>query len=395
MKSRAQELEEWGTDVIFGKARGFRATIMRLLLRIVSWGFRMIVKLRLYLFNSRVLDQKNLGTLVISIGNITVGGTGKTPIVELLAKTLQSRGRKVSILTRGYKSHPLETSQFWFDKNGKRVKNLPKIASDGTTRFLGPLYAGDEPYMLAKNLNGIPVLVDKNRIKSGIFAIEQFGSDTLILDDGMQYIKLDHEIDIVLVDCNAPFGTGNMLPRGTLREPKKNLSRADYIILTKSEGKPQDELVAKIQKYNQFADIIISDHRPQYIENVFTGERLPLGEIKNKWVACLSGIARPESFENSIRKLGGRVEITRRYPDHHWFSKEDLESFYERCAERAMQMIITTEKDAVRLFKPDQIEVPVYFLRIEVEILQGQEEWNQCINRICNLSEKSPQHQWP
>lgn len=394
MKSRAEEIEEWGTEVIFGRARGFRATVMRMVLRMLSWGFRAIVSTRLYLFRKRVLDQQLLGTLVISVGNITVGGTGKTPVVELLSKTLRDRGRKVAILTRGYKSHDLETEQLWFDPQGRRLDDLPKIASDGRTRYLNPHYAGDEPFMLAKNLDDVAVLVDRNRIKSGMFAIEQLDRDTLILDDGMQYLRLGHEIDIVLVDCGAPFGTGAMLPRGTMREPRKSLARASYILLTKSGGKPQDELIAKIRKYNRVADIIVSDHRPQYIENVFTGERLPLTTIKDKWVACLSGIARPESFENSVRELGGRVEICRRFPDHHWFERDELDQFYDRCGERAMEMIITTEKDAVRLFKPDQIEVPVYFLRIEVEILEGKDLWDACIERICDNAKKTPPHQW-
>lgn len=394
MKSRAEEIEEWGTEVIFGRARGFRATVMRMALRVLSWGFRAIVCTRLYLFRKRVLDQQLLGTLVISVGNITVGGTGKTPVVELLSRTLRDRGRKVAILTRGYKSHDLETEQLWYDPQGRRLADLPKIASDGRVRYLNPHYAGDEPFMLAKNLDDVAVLVDRNRIKSGMFAIEQLDRDTLILDDGMQYLRLGHEIDIVLVDCGAPFGTGAMLPRGTMREPRKSLARASYIMLTKSGGKPQDELIAKIRKYNRVADIFVSDHRPQYIENVFTGERLPLSAIKDKWIACLSGIARPESFENSVRDLGGRVEICRRFPDHHWFERDELDQFYERCAERAMEMIITTEKDAVRLSRPDQIEVPVYFLRIEVEILEGKDQWDACIERICDNAKKTPPHQW-
>lgn len=395
MKSRSEELEEWGTAVIFGQARGFRATVMRILLRGFSWLFKLVVLARLYLFHSGIAKQARLGTLVVSVGNITVGGTGKTPVVELLARTLTERGRKVAILTRGYKSEELTTPQHWTDKNGYPVSGLPKIASDGTTRYLSPLYSGDEPFMLAKNLDGVAVLVDKNRIKSGIFAIEQLGCDTLLLDDGMQYLKLAHELDIVLVDCEAPFGTGAMLPRGTMREPRSSLSRASYIILTKSGGRAQDELISKIRRYNPVADIIVSNHGPKYLENVFTGERLPLETLQDKWVACLSGIARPESFENSIKALGAKVEICRRFPDHHWFDQSELEEFYDRCGERAMDMIITTEKDAVRLEQPEgKQEVPIYFLRIEVEIAEGREHWNQCVNRICGISAPRPKDEW-
>lgn len=395
MKSRAEEFEEWGTEVIFGRARGFRATMMRMILRGASWLFKLVVLLRLRLFHARMLRQARLGTLVVSVGNITVGGTGKTPVVELLARTLTKRGRKVAILTRGYKSEDLDAPQSWLDERGQPVPNLPKIASDGATRYLGPLHSGDEPFMLAKNLDGVAVLVDKNRIKSGIFAIEHLGCDTLLLDDGMQYLKLAHELDIVLVDCGAPFGTGAMLPRGTMREPKSSLARASYIVLTKCGGKPQDKLIETIRRYNPVADIIVSNHGPKYLENVFTGERLPLEALQDKWVACLSGIARPESFEESLRSLGAKVEICRRFPDHHWFEPSELQEFYDRCADRAMDMIVTTEKDAVRLEAPeDKPEVPIYFLRIEVEIHQGEEYWDQCVNRICDISAPRPQDEW-
>lgn len=394
MKSRAEEFAEWGTEVVFGRAHGFRAWMMRCLLRFASFFFWILVQVRLFLFRRRIKTVHYLGTFVVSVGNITAGGTGKTPVVELLSRSLAARGRKCAILTRGYKSHDLEKTQVWLDKNGKRVKRVPKIASDGVTRYLSPLYAGDEPFMLARNLDNVAVLVDKDRVKSGIFAIEQLGSNTLILDDGMQFLKLKHEIDIVLVDCGFPFGTGSLLPRGTMREPRASLKRASYIILTKSEGKPQDELIATIRKYNKVADIIVTNHAPVLLENIFTGEQLPLEALKGKYVACLSGIARPESFENLVEALGANVEIRRSYPDHYWFDQEDLDAFVERCAERAMDMIITTEKDAVRFLRPGEMEVPIYFLRIQIDILQGQEKWDAMIDRICGLGAPQPAPEW-
>ena len=394
MKSRAEELEEWGTDVIFGRARGFRAWAMRGILRVGSWFFRAVVGARLYLFRRRIKTVHYLGTLTISVGNITAGGTGKTPVVELLARTLAARGRKCAILTRGYKSKPLRHPQVWLDKDGRRLRRIPKIASDGTNRKLNPHYAGDEPFMLARNLDGVAVLVDKDRVKSGIFAIEQLGSNTLILDDGMQYLKLRHEIDIVLVDCGFPFGTGALLPRGTMREPRSSLRRASYIILTKSGGKPQDELIATIRKYNRVADIIVTNHAPAYLENIFTGERKELSFLEGKYVACLSGIARPESFECLVEQQGAHVEIRRRYPDHHWFDQQELEAFVQRCADRALDAIITTEKDAVRFLEPDEMDVPIYFLRIEIDILEGRDKWDRMIDRICAVAEEKPAPEW-
>lgn len=394
MKSRMDEFAEWGTEVVFGRAHGFRAWMMRCVLRFASFFFFLLVKVRLFLFKKRIKTVHYLGTFVISVGNVTAGGTGKTPVVELLARTLTERGRKCAILTRGYKSADLDKPQVWLDEQGRKVKRLPKIASDGTTRYLGPLHAGDEPFMLARNLDGVAVLVDKDRVKSGIFAIEQLGSNTLILDDGMQYMKLRHELDIVLVDCGFPFGTGALLPRGTMREPRSSLSRASYIILTKSGGKPQGELISTIRKYNNVAEIIVTDHRPAYLENIFTGEQRPLSFLKDKYVACLSGIARPESFEGLVEELGAHIEIRRRYPDHYWFDQEDLEKFVERCADRAMDLIVTTEKDAVRFLKPEEMDVPIYFLRIRISIEQGQENWDHMIDRICDLSEPQPMPEW-
>lgn len=394
MKSRMDEFAEWGTEVVFGRVRGFRAWLMKCALRFASFFFYFLIKGRLLLFQRRLKTVHYLGTFVVSVGNITAGGTGKTPVVELLSRTLAQRGRKCAILTRGYKSAPLDEPQEWKDVHGKPVHNLPKIASDGVTRYLGPLYAGDEPFMLARNLDGVAVLVDKDRVKSGIFAIEQLGRNTLILDDGMQYLKLKHEIDIVLVDCGFPFGTGALLPRGTMREPRSSLARASYIILTKSGGKPQGELISTIRKYNRTADIIVTNHGPSYLENIFTGERQPLSFLKDKYVACMSGIARPESFEGLVEELGAHVEIRRRYPDHYWFDQADLEVFVERCADRAMDLIVTTEKDAVRFLKPGEMEVPIYFLRIQIDIEQGQEYWDRMIDRICGLAEPQPSPQW-
>ena len=394
MKSRMDEFAEWGTEVVFGRARGFRAWLLKCVLRFASFFFYVLIKARLFMFRRRIKTVHYLGTFVVSVGNITAGGTGKTPVVELLSRTLAERGRKCAILTRGYKSEELDEPQEWLDANGKPVRNLPKIASDGVTRYLGPLHAGDEPFMLARNLDGVAVLVDKDRVKSGIFAIEQLGRNTLILDDGMQYLKLKHEIDIVLVDCGFPFGTGSILPRGTMREPRTSLARASYIILTKSGGKPQGELISTIRKYNKVADIIVTNHGPSYLENIFTGERKPLSFLQDKYVACMSGIARPESFEGLVEGLGAHVEIRRRYPDHYWFDQADLETFVERCADRAMDIIVTTEKDAVRFLKPGEMEVPIYFLRIQIDIEQGQEYWDRMIDRICALSEPQPTPQW-
>ena len=386
MKEMLAELERWGSDVIFGRAKGFRAAMMRLAMTTLSGLFRGIVQTRLALFRTGWKHQRHLGTLVVSIGNITVGGTGKTPVTEFLARTLRDRGRKVAILSRGYKSKKLDRPQKWESRNGGMVdpEKMPRVVSTGRALLLDSRHAGDEPFMLARNLDGVSVVVDKDRVKGGRFAIRELEADTLLLDDGMQYLHLAHGIDIVLVDAGSPFGTGALLPRGTLREPPVNLRRASYIFLTKCDGTSNEALIKRIRKYNKTAEIIETTHGPIYLENLFTRERKPLYFLRGKWVAAISAIAVPEAFERSLEKLGARVEIRRHFSDHHRFLRKDVDQFMQRCVERDMDLMITTEKDAVRFPRPTELNVPIYFLRIEVEILKGKEIWEKLIDRMCD-----------
>src|SRR5256885_8545915 len=166
----------------------------------------MILHLRLYLYRKRIFRERTLGCLVNSIGNLTVGGTGKTPVVEKFARALQVGGRRVAILSRGYKSQPKPTKRNWLDRVLGRRFDPPRVVSDGKTLHLDSLTAGDEPYMLAHNLKDVIVLVDKDRVKSGLFAIKELKADTLLLDDGLQYLHLKHRLDIVLIDRQAPVG---------------------------------------------------------------------------------------------------------------------------------------------------------------------------------------------
>jgi len=187
MGHRLERLEEFGIDVVLERRHGIRASVLRGILYALSFIFDRVVQLRLYLYRKRVFRERTLGCLVISIGNLTVGGTGKTPIVEKFARSLQAGGRRIAILTRGYKSVPRRRNWLsWF----RRDSDPPRIVSDGKSLLLDSLTAGDEPYMLASNLKDVVVLVDKDRVKSGRYAIEKFGCDTLLLDDGFQYWKL-------------------------------------------------------------------------------------------------------------------------------------------------------------------------------------------------------------
>lgn len=386
MKEQIEELERWGADVIFGRARGFRAALMRFLMSALSGVFRVLVQLRLWRYRTGWKQQSHLGTRVVAVGNITVGGTGKTPVVELLARSLRDKGRKVAILSRGYKSKRLDEPQKWQDARERIVPSgeMPKVVSTGKALLLDSKFAGDEPFMLAKNLEGVSVVVDRDRVKGGRFAINHLDADILLLDDGMQYLDLAHSLDLVLVDAGSPFGTEALLPRGTLREPPKNLRRAGYILITKCGPESNEKLIERIRRYNKTAEIIECRHGPIHLENVFTRERQPLEYLKDKWVGAISAIAVPEAFEGSLEKLGARVEIRRHFADHHRFSTRDIDRFMHRCVERDMELILTTEKDAVRFPRPTSIDVPVFFLRIEVEILRNREAWDDLIERLCD-----------
>jgi tetraacyldisaccharide 4'-kinase len=383
MGRRFENLEQFGIDVVLERRRGFRATLLRGILYALSFVYERIVQLRLYFYRKRIFRERALGCLVISIGNLTVGGTGKTPIVEKFARALQAGGRRVAILSRGYKSVPRKRS--WLDRLRRNNVDLPRIVSDGKSLLLDSLTAGDEPYMLAHNLKDVIVLVDKDRVKSGLFAIDKWKVDTLLLDDGLQYLHLKHRLDMVLVDRQAPFGNEFLLPRGTLREAPRNLRRASYIFITKNTGEPNDALIQRIRRYNRTAEIIECAHKPLYLQNFSTGERLPLDRLRDAFIGSICGIAAPESFEGGLKKLGAHVDLAKRYIDHHRYSEAELQSFINRCIRRDLQMIVTTEKDAVRMprLAEAEVRVPIYFLRVEIEILSGHESWEHCVARIC------------
>ena len=385
MGQRLESLEQFGIDVVLGRRRGFRASILRGILHALSFIYERIVQLRLYLYRKRLFRERTLGCLVISIGNLTVGGTGKTPIVEKFARALQTGGRRVAILSRGYKSVPRRPKRNWLDRLRKKMVDPPRIVSDGKALLLDSLTAGDEPYMLAHNLQDVIVLVDKDRVKSGLFAIDNWKVDTLLLDDGLQYLHLKHRLDIVLVDRQAPFGNEFLLPRGTLRESPRNLRRASYIFITKSTGESNEALIERIRRYNRTAEIIECAHKPLHLQNIHSGERLPLEHLRGKFIGSICAIAAPESFEDALRKLGAEVNLAKRYIDHHYYTEAELTSFITRCVRRDLEMIVTTEKDAVRMprLTDSDAKVPIYFLRVEIEILSGQETWEHCVGRIC------------
>jgi len=379
-----EALETFFLEVIFEERRDYKANLTRALLFLFSKLYEVVVKIHRWLINFRILRDKTLGIQVIAVGNLTVGGTGKTPVVEKFARELQNAGRKVAILSRGYRSKPAPLHRRLANKILLREDQTPpRVVSDGRSLLLDSEMAGDEPYMLASNLKDVVVLVDKDRVKSGRYAIEKYGCDTLLLDDGFQYWRLrGRRHDVVLIDRQQPFGNEHLFPRGTLREPPSHLARAHTIFITKSDGDTA-ALRQRIAKLNSTAAVIECVHSPLYFEDVFTGERKGLDFLTGQKVASLSGIAQPEGFEQSLVKLGGELVYSKRFADHHRFSQQEILNAINRAKKRQAQIIITTQKDAVRFPKIDRRDLPFYFMRVEIKIVSGANDFQDCVSKIC------------
>lgn len=369
-----------------GAERGQSKRVKLLLwfLKGLSHIYRDLIQLRLFLYNKGIFRHHALGCQVISVGNLTVGGTGKTPVVEIFARELQKAGRHVAILSRGYKKAEPGFVEKFVDKVTFREKRKPpRVVSDGHKLLLDSKMSGDEPYMLASNLSNVAVLVDKDRVKSGRYAINKLGCDTLILDDGFQYFSLKSRIQICLVDRMNPFGNENVLPRGILREPVKNIKRAHFIFITKSTGSGDEDIKARLRELNPKAEIIVCRHSAQYLKNVYTSEEMELGFLKSLKIVSLCGIAAPRGFEKELKARGAELLDKERFADHHRYTQQEIINIINKSMKLGADAIITTEKDAVRFPHLERCDVPVYFLRVNIEILSGAKDFQSCIERIC------------
>ena len=396
LKKQLNALELYTVDVIYGRRAGTGPALYGGFLQALSLLFSGVAQLRLWLYRNRIfLHDQPLGCLVVVVGNLTVGGTGKTPVVEKFARALHERGRKVAILSRGYKSkaRPL-WKKFWHALTHTEPPP-PRIVSDGERVLLDSEQAGDEPYMLARNLPGVIVLVDKDRVKAGAYAIKKFGCDTLVLDDGFQYLPLKGRLNLLLVDKTNPFGNGQLLPRGILREPIKHLRRASYVFLTKSNGQRDPELERIIEEHNPGVDIIECAHRPKHLQRFGVaadapGAREPLTFLKGKRVFAFSGIATPESFEKFLRDLGALIVGRERFLDHYRYEPEDIAELFKLGQAERAECLVTTEKDAVRINEQSKFPLPLYYLRLEIEILRGASDFEEAVGRICFPTSGAP-----
>ncbi len=335
--------------------------------------YRLGIKLRKYLYSLNVFSVVHLDAKIISVGNITVGGTGKTPMVERLARLLMEEGYNIAVLSIGY---------------GRKSRGTV-IVSDREGVKATPEEAGDEPVLLAKKLPGIPVVVGKDRRETGKKAVEMWKCNVLILDDGFQYMGLKKDFDLVLIDSQNPWGNGKLLPAGPLREPLSELKRADAVVFTRAnESRNIKEKTKHLRKVTS-APILSSIHRPSAWISFSEGEHLPLNFLKGKKVTAFAGIGNPDSFEKSLIELEVEVVNFIKYRDHYWYKRKDLTYLTLKAEQKGAVALVTTEKDGVRLPVLPEHKIPIYLLKIALEIEGGIEEFKKLIDPVLmSLGEK-------
>ena len=302
--------------------------------------YRAVVAFRNLLYSLKIIKTRRLPAYVVSVGNLTTGGTGKTPITAEIAKYLSRKSRKVAILSRGY--------------GGRLSGSRTNIISDGVNVFYTPYLAGDEPYWMASNTEGVMVITGKNRCAAGQEAIEEHGVDTIVLDDGYQHIKLERNLNILVIDCFKKFGNGLALPAGPLREPMDGIKRADRIILV-NKSPFNTGLRAECAQYGEYLGktygkpVHISSFKTLGIYSLKTNEPIQAHSRAQFKIYAFAGIGQPDFFFNELKQSGFEVVQTREFPDHHLYTEEDLAHIIKEAREGGAQGIITTEKDAVKL----------------------------------------------
>lgn len=326
-----------------------RTALLRAFLHLCSLPYGAAVTARNRLYDKGILRQERLPCKVVSVGNLTVGGTGKTPAVILLATLLKKKGWRPAVLSRGY---------------GGSSRSPVNVVSGGDGILMDWREVGDEPVLIARSTEGIPVLTGPERLLTGRAALERFGTDCLILDDAFQHRPLHRDIDLLLIDAARPFGNGFLLPRGPLRENPGAIGRAHLVIRTGVGPEGHDMPGGKVPSLPAFR----GSHRPETLVESGSGRLLPLSEIQERKVCAFAGIGHPESFRQSLMDLGAQVVSFLPYPDHHPYTRSDLDHIRRLTAESGAERIVTTEKDGVRLNGFPEFLPDLLFLRIGMEI---------------------------
>ncbi len=359
-------MEQFARDVMSGRKRGLAARLLRAGLWAAQWPYRVGVASKNVSFDFRLREPFEVGVPVISVGNLTTGGTGKTPVVAFLANWFRDAGAQVGLLSRGYKS---------LIREGEAPAE-PSLVKDSSTSARReprpPDHANDEKLVLDQLCPGVPQWLNPDRILSAKRAVVD-GCNLLILDDAFQHRRVHRDLDIVLIDATNPWGYGHCLPRGLLREPIANIERADLVIVTRTDQVSADELTAirtELVRHNQVGSVIEVSFRPNRLINS-AGQTKPLAEVAGHRVFGFCGIGNPESFEQTLRQLGTEVVGFELFPDHHHFTSDDLARLAERAQSSNAELLLTTHKDLVKFQATELGERPLWAVQIGTDIVRG------------------------
>ncbi|MFH1848019.1 MAG: tetraacyldisaccharide 4'-kinase [Candidatus Omnitrophota bacterium] len=342
-------LRDFAYALITDTAKGFWVMPLRFLLCAGEALFKAYLFVLLKGYECRIFAPYRPDAKVVSIGNLTLGGTGKTQICLMLARLLEAESRKIAVLIRGY--------------------------------------GVDESRMLEEELPGVPVLIGRDRIKNSKRAFYEFGADTIVLDDGFQHYKLDRDLDIVLIDASNPFGNHRLIPRGILREPISQLRRADIVIITKVDfgGGNLPRIYREIGKFVSRKKILEALYRPVSFSSLLKpGEKLGLDAISGKKICVLSSIANPGYFKHKLNGLGPKIELEFTYPDHYDYKESDLRRVIDDCVFFKVDLIVTTKKDAVKIRKLgiSCADVPILVFDVELDIIKNKESLTDGLYRL-------------
>ncbi|MCY4402535.1 MAG: tetraacyldisaccharide 4'-kinase [Candidatus Poribacteria bacterium] len=343
------------------KQSGVIPNLFRILLMPLCWLYRSIVSIRNYCYNVGIRKQKKLPCTVISVGNIVVGGTGKTPAAATIARMLQKKGKRVAILLRGYK---------------RRSTKKVLFVSDGENHLCTREESGDEADMLARQIINVPIVVGKQRYQTGKAALDRFNSEILILDDSFQHRQLARDLDIITIDATRPYGTNALLPIGSLREPKAAVQRADIILLTRTDA--IDIQIQNLRKQLKSLApntlILESVHQPTSLSPLNNKDKhstIPLQDLKGKRILAVCGIGNPTAFVATIEKFHPEIVELFAFPDHHVYTESDIQNIHEQMKRCNTEWIITTQKDEQKL-ADHTTELPILVLAVELVITNGE-----------------------
>jgi len=333
-----------------GEARPSRGRLASAALTALSIAYSGALHLHLLGYRIGLARRTKLPATVISIGNLTVGGTGKTTAAMAVAQWLWERGRRVALLSRGYRG---------------KAEGGALVVSEGFGPLVDPDTAGDEPYMVAHKLPNVYVFVGKDRRRTGRLAVHKYGLNALVLDDGFQYQRLHRDLDIVLVDALRPFGYHLLVPAGLLREPPEHLERAHAVWMTHCDLVRREDLEqtrARVMALAPHAHLWESVHAPARLKNLAGEEELKAADLHGRRVCALSALGNPLAFERTLARLGADLVSHARFPDHYPYRAEELAEVARGQAAEA-EWIVTTEKDAVRLPR-EKVGKPVWVLEV-------------------------------